>query len=238
MRALDLVLAKRQDNTRDHLTQVALSNHGQKGIDRLNLLEDAVHHDTDDRVGLVQTVYEAIPGSNTKENRRKPFQRKQRQKEYMKNNPDALSNRDYHRAKKMRVMNEVALRVGERKIVNDPIAFLPKRSVTDHSHCAQSSFRSDGNASVIPDDYDDHSQRLSASAGTDSHDESVHSQSEIVQSASRQENLPLRRLSDQDARYSLSRMNPTYEFDDFDRRRMRSRGSGRRRGGYNPRYYH
>ena len=237
VRALDLVLAKRQDNTRDHLAQVALSNPGKKGNERLDLLEDTVHHDTDDRVGLVQSVYEAIPGSNNKENRRKAFQRKQRQKEYMRNNPEALSNRDYHRAKKMRVMNEVAVRVGERRIVNDPVASLPKRAVSIHSECAPSSSRSEGNAVVIPDDYDDHSQRFPAQAEANSYDESVYSEGDAD---TRQEDLPLRRLSDQDARYSLSRMNPTYEFDNLDRHRMPSGHASwrRRRGGYNPRNYH
>ena len=104
---------------------------------------------------------------------------------------------------------------------------MPKRSVSSHSECAPSSSRSEGNANVIPNE-------------TSSNDESVYHEGDAVDSASRQEDLPIRRLSDQDARHSLSGMNPTYEFDDFDRHRMQSRGSSwrRRRGGYNPRNYH
>ena len=202
VRALDLVLAKRQDNTREHLAQIASANPGRKGKERLDLLDDTVHHETDDRVGLVQSVYQAIPGSNAEENRRKAIQRKHRQAEYVRYNPDALSSRDYQRAKKMRIMHEVAVKVGERKIVNDPVASLPSRSVPQYSGDGQ---------------------------GTSS-------------GGSRQEELPLRRLSSQDARHSLSRKNPSYQIDGSASSRLSSRGSSRsiRRGsgGYSSRNYY
>ena len=106
VRALDLILSNREDNVRVRL-ESSLSSGSVTDASRVNLFNDKTYSEADERTGLQQAVYVQVPGSNKKENMRKEKLRQKRRNKFAKNVQGALSAREYRRAKKFRVLDNV-----------------------------------------------------------------------------------------------------------------------------------
>ena len=119
VRILDLVLTKREDNTRAQLKRIEDSVSGILPKRRMNFLNDKVFYESEDRVGLAQSVYEAMPGKNTERNRQWALERKARMNTFKRYNPDALNNREFRKMKQLRVLRDVSVTVGQRQKDNE-----------------------------------------------------------------------------------------------------------------------
>ena len=107
VRVLDLVMAKREDNTRSLLERCAIKNPSRVENERINMYEDLAEGDNDDRVGLSQSVYSAVPGSHTERNRAWNQLRMAKRKAMRESDPDRLSEREFKKSKVIRVLGHV-----------------------------------------------------------------------------------------------------------------------------------
>ena len=205
VRVLDLVLTKREDNTRAELKRIEDSVPGKLPKRRMDFLNDKGYYESEDKVGLSQTVYEALPGKNTERNRQWARERKARMNTLKRHNPDALSNRQFRRAKQLRVMREVSVAVGEKQKCGVGEA-NSMSSNSDHSSRIVTDYSQPSCSSSEP-------SNLEQSITYDCEDRSDSPDSDDTDDYCL---LKLKRLQRNDVRHLLSRHNPTYKLKNYE----------------------
>ena len=107
VRALDLITAKREDRTKELLERSAGVNPSRSESARINMFDDLASGDNDDRIGLSQSVYGAIPGFNNKRNREWADDRAAKRQALRERDPNWMSDRAFKKSKQNRVLRDV-----------------------------------------------------------------------------------------------------------------------------------